>query len=258
MTCALHEALPVVMAWNTEPYDFLPVVAAADGQQDRIVGLFDAAQFFDEIPAEGHIEQHYAPLSEEYLMGADASILDFVRDADKKHCRLVISGTNIVGLISLSDLQKLPVRAALFALITGFEISMFEAIKRGYPNDDDWKRHLSNDRKKKIDKQIEQSHRGDCFVDALLFTQFCDKSEILLKGFQLPKSTQGKRDFRKKLEHIQALRDNLAHANEYAASPDQARHVCEVVRELLALRGRFERGLQRTVDGGGGKPDYRT
>ena len=66
--------------------------------------------------------------------------------------------------------------------------------------------------------------------------------EILLKGFQLPKSTQGKRDFRKKLEQIQALRNNLAHANEYAASPDQARHVCEVVRELLALRGRFERG----------------
>ena len=236
MTCALHEALPVVMARNTEPYDFLPVVAAGDGQQDRIVGLFDAAQFFDEIPAEGHVEQHYAPLFEEYLMGADASILNFVMDADKKPCRLVISGTNIVGLISLSDLQKLPVRAALFALITGFEISMFEEIKRGYPNDDDWKRHLSNDRKKKIDKQIEQSHRGDCFVDALLFTQFCDKSEILLKGFQLPKSTQGEKDFRKKLEQIQALRNNLAHANEYAASPDQARHVCEVVRELLALR----------------------
>ena len=62
------------------------------------------------------------------------------------------------------------------------------------------------------------------------------RSEILLKGFQLPKSTQGEKDFRKKLEQIQALRNNLAHANEYAASPDQARHVCEVVRELLALR----------------------
>ena len=33
MTCALHEALPVVMARNTEPYDFLPVVAAAEGSR---------------------------------------------------------------------------------------------------------------------------------------------------------------------------------------------------------------------------------
>lgn len=233
MTCAPHEVLPDVMARNTEPYDFLPVVVSGDGPQDRIVGLFHAARFFDEKPPAGYIEQHYAPLSEDYLIGADASILNFVVDADDKPCRLVVSGPNIVGLVSLSDLQKLPVRAALFALITGFEIAMFEAIKREYPDDDDWKRHLSEGRRKKIDEQIEQSHEGDGFVDALLFTQFCDKSELLLKSFRLPES---KTVFRSKLEQIQALRDNLAHANEYAASPDQARHVCAVVRDLLALR----------------------
>ena len=233
MTCAPHEALPIVMARNTEPYDSLPVVASGGGQQDRIVGLFHAAAYFDEIPDEGRIEQHYAPLSEDYLIGADASILNFIMDADEKPCRLVISGANIVGLVSLSDLQKLPVRAALFALITGFEITMFEAIKRVCPNDDDWKRHLSDGRQGKIEEEIEESHQGDGFVDALLFTQFCDKLEILLKGFQLRES---KTAFRSKLEQIQALRDNLAHANEFAASPDQARHVCAVVRDLLALR----------------------
>jgi len=233
MTCAPHEALPDVMARNTEPYDFLPVVAPGDGERDRIVGLFNAAKFFDERPADGRIEQHYAPLSEDYLIGADASILNFVMDADEKPFRLVISGASIVGLVSLSDLQKLPVRAALFALITGFEIAMFEAIERGCPNDDDWKRHLSDGRRTRIDEEIQQSHEGDGFVDALLFTQFCDKSDILARGFQLPHS---KTVFRKKLDQIQALRDNLAHANEYAASPDQARHVCTVVRDLLALR----------------------
>ena len=236
MTCALHEALPVVMARNTEAYDFLPVVAPGDRQQDRIIGLFDAVQFCDEVSVEGHIEQHYVPLSEEHLMGADASILEFVVDADKRPCRLVISRANIVGLVSLSDLQKLPVRAALFALITGFEISMFEVIKREYPNDDEWKRSLSDNRKKKINKEIEGSHRGDGFVDALLFTQFCDKLKILRKGFQLPKSEHSKGNFRDKLDEIQTLRDNLAHANEYAATRDQARQLCGVIRELLALR----------------------
>lgn len=233
MTCAPHEALPDVMARNTEPYDFLPVVVSDDGQRNRIIGLFHAANLFGEKPSEGRIEQHFAPLSEDYLIGADASILNFVADADEKPCRLVVSGPNIVGLVSLSDLQKLPVRAALFALITGFEIAMFEAIKRECTNDDGWKGHLGEGRQKKIDEEIEQSHEGDGFVDALLFTQFCDKSEILLKGFQLPES---KTVFRKKLGQIQALRDNLAHANEYAASPGQARHVCAVVRDLLALR----------------------
>jgi len=47
--------------------------------------------------------------------GADASILDFVWDADTKPCRLVVSGSKIVGLASFHDLQKLPARAAPFA-----------------------------------------------------------------------------------------------------------------------------------------------
>ncbi len=236
MTCAPHEAVPDVIARNTEPYDFLPVVVTDDGQRDRIVGLFHATNFFGKKPGEGRIEQHYAPLSEDYLIGADASILNFVVDADEKPCRLVISGPNIVGLVSLSDLQKLPVRAALFALITGFEIAMFEAIKRGFANDEDWKAHLSEGDQQKIDEEIEKSHKGDGFVDALLFTRFCDKSEILLKAFQLPHS---KTVIRNKLKQIQTLRDSLAHANEYAASPDQARHVCAVVRDLLTLRENF-------------------
>jgi hypothetical protein len=133
----------------------------------------------------------------------------------------------------LSDLQKLPVRAALFALITGFEISMFEAIKREYPSNDDWRQFLSDGRRDKINEEIEQSHQGDGFVDDLLFTQFCDKSEILFKGFQL---SQSKTVIRRQLEQIQSLRDKLAHANEYASSPEQARNVCAVVRSLLELR----------------------
>ena len=229
MTCAPHEPLSVVKARNTEPYDFLPVVVPGDGERDRIAGLFHAAKFSDETQADGSIEQYYAPLSEDCLIGADASILNFVMDADEKPCRLVISGASIVGLVSLSDLQKLPVRAALFALITGFEISMFEVIKREHPNDDDWKHYLSVGRRDKINEEIERSHQGDGFVDELLFTQFCDKSEILLNGFQLPRSKTS-------LRGIQKLRDSLAHANEYAASPEQARNVCAVVRNLLTLR----------------------
>ncbi len=235
MTCAPFESLSDVMVRNEEPYDFLPVVESGDGPQSRIIGLFHAAKFFDENRREGLIEQKYAPLSEDYLIGADASILNFVKDANEKPCRLVVSGPDIVGLVSLSGLQKLPVRAALFALITGFEITMFEAIKRKYANDEDWQGHLSENRQKKIKKETEQSRKDDGFVDALLFTQFCDKSDILLKGFQI----QNKKDFSEKLKHIQELRDNLAHANEYAASPCQARKVCTVVRDLLTLRGRI-------------------
>jgi len=49
------------------------------------------------------------PLSEDNLIGADAGILAFVKMADRHSCRLVIAGSEITGLVSLSDVQQLPV-----------------------------------------------------------------------------------------------------------------------------------------------------
>ena len=80
------------MKRNKEPYDFLPVVLRGDGSQEQIVGLFHAAEFSDETPSEGCIEQHYTPLSEGDLIGADSSILDFVTDADENRAGLLFLG----------------------------------------------------------------------------------------------------------------------------------------------------------------------
>jgi hypothetical protein len=73
----------------------------------------------------------------------------------------------------------------------------------------------------------------DCFVDALLYTKFSDKAELLKRlnlGWRDPQGLQ------KQLKDLQDLRNSLAHAKEYAASPTQAKHVCGVVRGLLELR----------------------
>jgi len=241
MVCARDKSLSEVLLRNNKqlagPYDFLPVTESGE-PLDRIIGLFHAAKFSNDRQGDETVGKHCEPISEDHLIGADASILDFILDADRKPCRLVVSGSNIVGLVSLSDLQKLPVRAALFALITGLEIAMYGAIERARENDEDWdwKCHLSEGRTQKIDEKISKSHDGDGFVDELLFTEFCDKRDILLEGFQLPES---KAAFKRKLEHIQNLRDSLAHANEYAASRKDAEHVCKVVRDLLKLRNKI-------------------
>ena len=43
----------------------------------------------------------------------------------------------IFGLVSLSDLQRLPVRAALFGMVTHLESEMMKAIQREFSYSDD-------------------------------------------------------------------------------------------------------------------------
>lgn len=231
-TCSLDDSIADVVMHATENYDYLPVTAEEGG---RIVGLFHAVDFADK--SEGRVREHCRPQSEEHLIGADASILDFIGQADCRPCRLVVSGTGIVGLVTLSDLQKLPVRAALFALVTGLEISMSEAIKRSFRTPREWLPFLSQGRQQRIQQEIHRSEDGDGFVDDLLFTQFCDKAKILTK---LPCFSSAKRELRVRLKEIEDLRDKLAHANDYAATPAAARRVCTIVRDLFKLREEIE------------------
>lgn len=233
MTCRCDETVSAVTTRNTYQYDFIPVMSDNALESEGIIGLFHAALFHPFPRSNETIKAHMLPLSEDYLIGADASILDLIKEADSRPCRLVVSGSRITGLVSLSDLQKLPVRAALFALVTSFEITMSEAIRRKFPQDGDWMALLSDGRRAMIKDEIANSKKDDGFINALLFTQFCDKAEIVKKVFRFEES---KTKMGEQLSAIQRLRDNLAHANEYATSPAEAKCLCRLVRGILALK----------------------
>src|SRR5262249_53547236 len=135
-TCDLNESLPAVVERNRRNrFDFLPVIEPAT---KRIIGLFEITPFMQGAAENGRVEQVTRALSEENLIGADASILAFVRDADCHRCRLIVSGNEISGLVSLSDLQHLPVRAALFGVVTYLEIIMADVIRREFKSSDEW------------------------------------------------------------------------------------------------------------------------
>lgn len=230
--CSADDQIVDVVTDNIEKYDYLPVVRSEDDR--KITGLFHAKEFSVRAPLVGTVAQNFTPLSEETIIGADSSILDFILDADQKPCRLVVSGAHIVGLVSLSDLQRLPVRAALFAVITGFEISMMSAIRKWYGDEEVWMSNLTDDRRRILEEQRSISLAKDGLIDSLLLTQFCDKKQLVFKRYQGQRS---KTSLKNVLNKIERLRDFVAHANDYAASPEQATEVCRVVRNLVELRG---------------------
>src|SRR5262249_40732179 len=151
---------------------------------------------------------------------------------------LIVSGHEISGLVSQSDLQRLPVRAALFGLITCLEIIMANSIRRRFDGSDAWLNLLSDSRQQKLKYEISKARSDDDFVEAILFAQFCDKVDIILKNPQFPfEKAASRREFKK----IQALRDHLAHANDYASSAHSASETCKTVR----LIDKWSKDLQR-------------
>ena len=128
--------------------------------------------------------------------------------------------------------------AALFALITGFEMTMTDFIRQRHSEESDWLKFLAAKRRQKIEGEKTKAKADGSYVDTLLFAQFCDKKEIV--KLQFPEiQREALEDV---LNKIERLRNNVAHANEYASSRGEAESVCQVVRELLDLRAELQAG----------------
>src|ERR1700722_8340286 len=164
LTCRSDEAVTAVMARNGGGFDYFPVIDAAEFGRERIVGLIELVPYLRGAKSEGIVDERMDPLSEDNMIGADAGILTFVKSADRNSCRLVMSGAEISGLVTLSDLQQLPVRAALFALITHPELTMAEAIRREFDGRDQWKSRLSEERLARVLSKRDKAKTADTLL----------------------------------------------------------------------------------------------
>ncbi|TXR47504.1 hypothetical protein [Phyllobacterium endophyticum] len=185
-------------------------------------------------------------MSETILIGIDTPIQDFIMTADKYPCRLVVSKKGIAGLVSISDIQKLPVRAALFAMITGLEMEMISAIKAFFHSDPDWLQLLTPERRGYLDERVKKAEAGDTWVDALLFTQFSDKTTIIRKSKLLGASFSS-RLLSKNFNRIRDLRDQLAHANSFAETEKQEEEVSAIVRDIVKYRTLLRDAVQASI-----------
>lgn len=231
-TCKIDEPLKNVVDRNEWGFDYFPVEEVRNSSQ-QIVGLIELPKRGDHTPARSSVREQMQLLCEDNLIGADASILSFVKEADtrSKSCRLVMSGEGIEGLVTLSDLQKFPVRIALFALVAQVEMTMAAAIRREFGDSTQmrWKSRLANKRRQKIEQRRRTAMKADRWVEDLLFTEFADKMNIIAKS---PRFKRNNADFENEMKEAKNLRNLLAHANDYADTPKAAVEVSRRVRTI--------------------------
>ena len=229
-TCDLDPSTDALKDAEVKGYSILPVV-----QNDVITGLYHTDHRIDapEIPI-GMVCSKFEPLNENHLIGSNADILDFIKTGVERPMRLVLSGRNIEGLVNMADLHKLPVRAALFSLVTGLEMAMAARIDEAFKsNANEWLDLLSDCRRSKVIKRIEKANRNDTFVSDINYTEFADKATIVRK--QELVNGYSKSQLEKEFKAIRKLRDSLSHANDYAATPSAAKKVVYTVNTILRL-----------------------
>lgn len=242
--CRLDDNLRSVAKGNQRKFDFMPVLQGA-GDIDHIVGIIQLDRYFETSAPDVPVSEDFRPLHESYLIGADASILSFIKEADSRPFRLLISDQGVIGLVSLSDLQNLPVRAALFSMVTGLEMAMTKAIQLADPGGKNWIKCISAERQVDLQKRIKDEKQKGGIVTELLFTQFCEKRDILIKLVFKNETKRLREELARKFRRIEKLRNDLAHANDYAVDNQSAANVCTIVRDVLDMH---ELVVQRTLE----------
>jgi CBS domain-containing protein len=206
-------------------FDYLPV--KSDG---RVVGLLSLINLRNNSYAcSDLVSEQMKQIDDTILISSDAGILAFIENAEEHPCRLVVSGVKLDGIVTLSDLQKLPVRPLIFFLITHLELLMAAIMRSTFNDDGDWLRLLSPNRCKNIKNDWNTLRKENMDIDRILATQFCDKRDAILKsGFLLPGISREQAD--KQLKDIEKSRNNIAHAGDIASTQSKALQMIHSVK----------------------------
>lgn len=235
VTCAVDDDLRrAVDHPEHRPFDHLPV---RDGEV--IVGLLPRARLArDGIEPGTSVERAMVKLDERRLIAGDAALLTYLVEADEHPTRLVVDGARVTGIVTLADLQKLPVRPVLFLLITHIELLITAVLRHRAADIGAYLDVLNPQRRDRIKAKWTELEQANMAADMLHAMDFCDKRTVLLETVPLDRSrNQAKRD----LERIERLRNSVAHAGAYALTEARTRRTVQVVKVAREWIDRLER-----------------
>jgi CBS domain-containing protein len=205
-------------------FDHVPVT---DG--DEIVGVFDRES--------GAVRD----LSEAMFMASDASLMSFVENADRRKFALLVRESQIVGIVTLADIQKLPVYCVLFSLLMSVEMLLMEWIRKVCQGDPDkWIAHLNDRAKRRIEDYWEQAQKKNVALDKLSCASFTDELTAA-RGLGLFSSNERASA---SLERLNELRDLVCHGKEIALTLDRALEIPAHVRDALDVQGVLDNSLK--------------
>jgi hypothetical protein len=174
------------------------------------------------------------PLSEGVIVSADMPIAELIPQLRESHYRLILRGGRMDGLVTQSDLLKLPVRMLLFGLISHLELCLRALVRERAPWPK-WLELLEPERRKTVRSKLEDLRKARFEPDPLEFSNFSDVLDVLAQQPDLGDS------FRDEANLIRILRNDIAHAKTYISSADD---VCRFADRFTYIRDLIDRVSQ--------------
>lgn len=206
------DAAEVLNRAGLATFDCIPVRDA----DERVIGVLERIGTELVGPARGAMR----PLDDALLVAADEPLKAFIPLLVQSPHRLVVGrGPRIEGIVTSSDVHKLPVRLLAFALVTHLEMTMADVIKKT-STDNDWLEKLGKARRERVIQKLADLRAKNIDPPLLELTDFCDKRDVLAKkGLLGTSKAEGVKDLRR----IEELRNSVAHAATYAQDSRQLR-----------------------------------
>ena len=203
-------------------------------------GLVEGYVRRDELTS-GLCSDHFHPFTpDDDLIPDTANLIDVVKSlAINQQCFVTILD-RVGAIITLTDLEKPPMRMFLFGMITMIEMTMTEVLRQLYP-DNSWQEFLSEKRIDIAKKLQEERIRRGQHVELVDCLQFGDKGWIITYDEKLREKLghKSRKETRNAIKELETLRNNLAHTQEIIPSGWQ---------RIIIACSRWESSLDRSVD----------
>ncbi len=184
-------------------------------------------------------------LNEEMFIASNAPLLSFLESADRQTFRLLVDGCKVSGLVTLSDIQKLPVYSILFSLVIVIEMLLMAWIRQECGSDEDrWLGHLTKRDRREINNHWERAKKRKVDLDRLSYASLGQE----IRAASALGLFFDRKDWEKRLKAVQRLRNRVFHANEVAPTPEEAAKIPPQVRELQKIVGWLQEQIGDSVD----------
>ena len=202
-TCAATAIASEVLALPAIQYfDQIPVVEGG-----HVVGVLERDLDVDAADRDGPVATTMRALDDSMLVEAELPLPRFLPLAVASPYYLVVVGSHVGGLVTRSDLLKLPVRLVAFAHVAHLEARM-AALIRARSSGNEWL-ELVDDKGKRVSGRGRKLALERLDPDILELTFFSEKRQVIGRLVGMTENEKAS------LLAVENMRNDVTHGNDY-------------------------------------------